>query len=287
MNQTIIEFNNFKWHYSNNRKFRLDIQELKIRKGSFVGIIGPTGAGKTTFCYSIMGVVPHLQNGKMEGSVRIEEIETKNSSLNVLSQKVGLVVQNPLSQMSGAGLNVEEEIAFGLENHGYSRQEMIKKVKKIIELIGLKEYARRSPFELSGGQQQKVAIASILVLEPEILVLDEPTGYLDPLSTDMIFTLVKELKKQGKTIIFVSHKFEYLNELCDEIILINKGKIIKKGAPTEIFSDISLLSKNNLGAMDVTNLFARLKKAGKWKKRFAVSVEESEKELRSEFPWMR
>jgi len=225
MKENIIEFEKFEWQYGNNANFKILINDLKIKKGSFIGVIGPTGAGKTSFCYSIMGVIPHLQTGEMKGSVRIGGVETKNSSLSMLSRKVGLILQNPLSQMSGAGLNVEEEIAFGLENLGYPRSEMEKKIKEIIKLFELKEHAHRSPFELSGGQQQKVAIASVLVLEPDIIVLDEPTGYLDPLSTEIIFNLVKKLNKKGKTIIFVSHKFEYLNKLCDEILLMNEGSI--------------------------------------------------------------
>ncbi len=274
----IISFENFKWHFFEKGEHDLDGVNLKIRKGEFVGITGPTGSGKTALCYAIMGVIPHLSNGKViSGRVLVDGLDITKHSVGELASHVGIILQSPKSQLTGAGLSIEEEIAFGLENNGVPRKEMKRRIKEVLMKTGLYKLRKRSPFEVSGGQQQKVAIASVLVLQPEILILDEPTGYLDPEGTEAVFNLVKDLNKEGKTIILVTHKLEYLSEFADRVILFNNGKVIKDGRPDEVLGDYNLLVKNKLTPLPVTTLGKELK----WRN-YPITVRDAVRELRRE-----
>nr|MBD3312154.1 ATP-binding cassette domain-containing protein [archaeon] len=278
---TVIEFKDFKWHYFEREEHDLQGVNLKIKKGEFVGLLGPSGSGKTAFCYSIMGVVPHLSQGRVKGGkVIIDGLDTQDSSIGELSSRVGIIMQSPKSQLTGAGLTIEEEVAFGLENTGVPRSEMGKRIKSVLKRVGLYELRKRSPFEVSGGQMQKVGIASVLVLEPKILILDEPTGYLDPGGTEAVFSLVKKLNNQGKTIIIVTHKLEYLARYADRIILFNNGRVVRDGSPQEILSDTKLLKRNKIDPLPVTLLGEALKKKRKWKQELPITVKEAVEGLR-------
>lgn len=277
----IIEFKNFKWHYFEREEHDLLGINLNIKKGEFVGLVGPTSSGKTALCYSIMGVIPHLSRGKVkEGDVIVDGLNTQEHTIGELSSRVGIILQAPKSQLTGAGLTIEEEVAFGLENHGVPRKEMREKIDDVLKRVGLYELRKRSPFEVSGGQQQKVAIASVLALEPKILILDEPTGYLDPGGTDAVFSVVKKLNNQGKTIIIITHKLEYLARYADRVILFNKGNVVADGKPGKVLSNTKLLRRNNLTPLPVTLLAEALKNRRKWKDSLPVSVESTVKGLR-------
>ncbi len=271
----IIEFKNFTWKFFESGEHDLININLRIKKGEFVSIIGPTGSGKTALCYSIMGVIPHLSNGEIKkGKVIVDGLNTQEHSINELAKHVGIILQSPRSQLTGAGLSIEEEVAFGLENNGVPRSVMKKKIKEVLKKVGLYELRKRSPFEVSGGQQQKVAIASVLVLEPEILILDEPTGYLDPAGTEAVFSLVKKLNKEGKTIILVTHKLEYVLSYSDRVILFNNGRIIQDSTPKQVLSNYDLLIKNKLLPLPTTILGKKLK-LGR-----VVDIDETAKKLK-------
>jgi len=277
----IIEFNDFKWHYYETEEHDLTGVDLKINKGEFVGLVGPTGSGKTALCYSVMGVIPHLSQGRvLGGSVVVDGLDTQEHSIGDLSRSVGIILQSPLSQLTGAGLTIEEEVAFGLENNGVPRSEMIDQIKHVLKRVGLYELRKRSPFEVSGGQQQKIAIASVLALEPKILILDEPTGYLDPGGTEAVFSLVKKLNNQGKTIIMVTHKLEYLARYADRIIIFNKGNVVRDGKPQEVLSDVHLFKANNLTPLPVTRLGHALKLKRKWKGDLPITVKDAVRGLK-------
>lgn len=269
----IIEIKNYGWHFYEREEHDLIDIDLEINKGEFVGLIGPSGSGKTGLCYSIMGIIPHLSSGRItSGDVVIDGWNTKDHSIGELASKVGLILQASKSQLTGAGLTVEEEIAFGLENKGVPRPQMIKKIDEVIRLTGLESIRKRSPFEVSGGQQQKVAIASVLAVEPSILVLDEPTGFLDPIGTRMVFETIKKLNKQKKmTIIFVTHKYELLAEHADRVVLLTNGRIIKDGKPGEVLTNTKLLRKHKLLPLPVTRMAEQLN----WKGRLPVSINEA------------
>ena len=237
-----IKVENLKYRYPNTTKLALDGLDFEIEKGSFVGIIGENGAGKSTLCQAFNGLVPGFFKGAYGGKVLIEDIEVAKTTVSKLCQKVGLVFQNPFNQLSGAKETVFEEIAFGLQNFGVPKEEMISRVDEVMELLDIAAYRDRNPFDLSGGQMQRVALAGILAMKPEVIVLDEPTSQLDPAGSEEVFAAVDKLAKSGITIIMVEQKLEKLAEYCDKILLLHQGKQIAFDTPEQIFSRADLQS---------------------------------------------
>ena len=272
----IVTFKNFSWKYSGYRGWTLHNINLSINKGEFIGIIGKIGSGRTTFCSSMLGLIPHFYPGIMEGEIIVDGINVKEASISELSTHVGLAFQSPANQLTGAGTTNEEELAFGLQNLGVPSEEMHKRVKEMLELIGLENFSKRSPFELSGGQQQKIAIASVLIMNPTVLVLDEPTSQLDPLGTEQVFDMVKKLSKKGITIIMSTNNINYLSRFADRIVLFD-NKIVNVDTPNKILTDVNLLSKHSLTHSDITEVSIRLKKMGLYKGELLVNFEDLKK----------
>ncbi len=237
-----IKVENLKYRYPNTRKLALDDLNFEIEKGSFIGIAGANGAGKSTLCQAFNGLVPGFFKGAYGGRVIIDGEETAKVPVSKLCQKVGLVFQNPFNQLSGAKETVFEEIAFGLQNFGVPADEMIKRVNEVMELLDIAEYKRRNPFDLSGGQMQRVALAGILAMKPDVIVLDEPTSQLDPAGSEEVFAAVDKLAKSGITIIMVEQKLEKLAEYCDKILLLHEGHQIAFDTPDKVFSREDLKS---------------------------------------------
>ena len=231
-----IKIENLKYRYPNTTKLALDGLDFEIEKGSFIGIIGENGAGKSTLCQAFNGLVPGFFKGAYGGKVLIGDTEVAKTTVSKLCQKVGLVFQNPFNQLSGAKETVFEEIAFGLQNFGVPKEEMISRVNEVMELLDIADYRDRNPFDLSGGQMQRVALAGILAMKPEVIVLDEPTSQLDPAGSEEVFAAVDKLAKSGITIIMVEQKLEKLAEYCDRILLLHQGKQIAFDSPEQIFS---------------------------------------------------
>nr|WP_296104004.1 ABC transporter ATP-binding protein [uncultured Mediterraneibacter sp.] len=231
-----IKVENLKYRYPNTTKLALDGLDFEIEKGSFIGIIGENGAGKSTLCQAFNGLVPGFFKGAYGGKVLIGDTEVAKTTVSKLCQKVGLVFQNPFNQLSGAKETVFEEIAFGLQNFGVPKEEMISRVNEVMELLDIADYRDRNPFDLSGGQMQRVALAGILAMKPEVIVLDEPTSQLDPAGSEEVFAAVDKLAKSGITIIMVEQKLEKLAEYCDRILLLHQGKQIAFDSPEQIFS---------------------------------------------------
>lgn len=231
-----IKVENLKYRYPNMEKLALDNLNFEIEKGSFVGIIGQNGAGKSTLCQAFVGLVPNFYKGAYGGKVWIDKREAAQVPVSELCRQVGLVFQNPFNQLSGAKDTIFEEVAFGLQNFGVPKEEMIARVKRVLKLLDIEEYRDRNPFDLSGGQMQRVAIASILAIEPEVLVLDEPTSQLDPAGSEEVFRAIEKLTKSGITIIMVEQKMEKLAEYCDRILLLHDGKQIAYDTPERVFS---------------------------------------------------
>ena len=237
-----IKVENLKYRYPNTKKLALDDLNFEIEKGSFIGIAGANGAGKSTLCQAFNGLVPGFFKGAYGGRVIIDGEETAKVPVSKLCQKVGLVFQNPFNQLSGAKETVFEEIAFGLQNFGVPADEMIKRVNEVMELLDIAEYKRRNPFDLSGGQMQRVALAGILAMKPDVIVLDEPTSQLDPAGSEEVFAAVDKLAKSGITIIMVEQKLEKLAEYCDKILLLHEGHQIAFDTPDKVFSREDLKS---------------------------------------------
>jgi len=236
----ILEIRDLTYAYPVTEKPALRNISLDLEEGQFLAVIGSNGAGKSTLCYTIAGFVPHFFKGKLEGQVRVGGVDSEHAHLNDFVQKVGLVFQNPFNQISGSKFTVYEEIAFGLENRGMPRDEMKQRIDRIMEVTGIQDLGDRSPYALSGGQQQRVALASILVLQPSILVLDEPTSQLDPIGTREVFQVIKSMSQQGITIIMAEHKIEWVAEFADRIVALADGEILMLGSPAEVLTSPSL-----------------------------------------------
>lgn len=259
----MVNINSLSFKYAEAQEYALLDVSLHIPEGELLVIIGPNDAGKSTLCYAISGFVPHFFNGEMTGEVNVSGINIAKASLKEIVLKVGLAFQNPFNQISGAKFTVFEEIAFGLENLGIPREEMPARINWALERTGIENLAQRSPYALSGGQQQRVALASILVMQPEILVLDEPTSQLDPIGTREVFQVIKDLSQEGITIVMAEHKMEWIAEFADRVVLLDHGRILRDGSPAEVLSDLELLN-HGVALSRYTLAAARAREAGLW-----------------------
>ena len=213
---------------------------LQIDKGEFIAVMGINGAGKTTFCLCLNGTIPGTVYGDLEGEVTIEEMSTRKVPTYDIAQKLGIVLQDPESQLICN--DVQSEVAFGPENLGIPFDEMKERVTWALHVTRLDGMELRRPESLSGGQKQRLAVASALSMRPDILVLDEPTAQLDPIGTDEVFTTIRDLnKKIGMTIAMTTHKSEEVSEYADRVIVLHEGEIVDQGPPSEVFSHIELM----------------------------------------------
>jgi energy-coupling factor transporter ATP-binding protein EcfA2 len=214
---------------------------LDIAAGSFIAVAGANGAGKSTLCALLAGFVPHHFRGTLEGHVVVDGIETAKSNLSELVGHIGLVFQNPYNQLSGARLSVASEVAFGLENTGVPRKIMLPRVQSALEKVGLAALAERSPYSLSGGEMQRLALAAVLVVEPRVLVLDEPTAQLDPLGARQMFEVIRVLAAdRGMTVVMAEHRAEWIASFADRLVVLAEGAIVRDGPPREILADAHL-----------------------------------------------
>ena len=241
---SVITVENLRYRYPHTKELALDGLDFSVEKGEFIGIIGENGAGKSTLSQALMGLVPQFYKGAYGGTVMVDGIEAGRTPVAQLCGHVGLVFQNPFNQLSGAKDNVYEEVAFGMQNLGVPAEEMKKRVEEALKLLDIWQYRDRNPFDLSGGQMQRVAIASVLVMRPDVMILDEPTSQLDPEGSDEVFKAVETLTGSGITILMIEQKIEKLAAYCDRILLLHKGKQIAFDTPQKVFSMPDL---NNYG----------------------------------------
>jgi energy-coupling factor transporter ATP-binding protein EcfA2 len=249
---------------------------LQVEEGEFVAIVGPNGAGKSTLCYTIAGFIPHFFRGELLGEVVVADMNLHQAKLSEWVTNVGLVFQNPFNQISGAKFTVFEEISFGLENLGLGRDEIVARVEQVLQLTDIRDLSGRSPYSLSGGQQQRVALASILAMEPKVLVLDEPTSQLDPIGTREVFQVIKNLSDQGRTVILVEHKTEWIAEYADRVIALDQGKILLQGTPVEVFTD-PVLPERGYGISRYTSVAREANRLGFWpaERRLPITLQEA------------
>ena len=233
---------------------------LNIEEGKFYGIVGENGSGKTTLCAILRGFAPSFYQGDIQGEVLVYGKPIGEYG-GELATKIGYVFQNPFTQISGVKETVFEEVAYGLENFGVPVEEIVERVEAIMKLTHIDSLAEKNPLELSGGQMQRVALASVLVLEPDILIIDEPTSQLDPQGTESGFEIIKMMKDKKKTIILVEHKIDLIAEYADEVLVLRGGKLIAGGDKAQVLSDISLMEQGvQLPQMAI--LGSRLKEKG-------------------------
>ncbi len=231
-----IKVEHLKYRYPLTKELALKDISFSIKPGEFIGIIGENNAGKSTLCQSLVGIIPSFYKGAYGGKVFIDTMEVAKLSVSDICTKVGIVFQNPFNQVTGSKLTVYEEIAFGLENMGLPRPEMIERIDYSLNLLDIYKYKDRNPFDLSGGQMQRMAIASIIAMRPEVIILDEPTSQLDPQGSEEVFRAVQSLSQEGITIIMVEHKMEKIAEYSDRVMLLNDGNLIAFDTPQKIFS---------------------------------------------------
>ena len=220
----------------------LEDVNFSIHKGELLGIMGPSGAGKTTLCQILKGLIPYSLAGELKGDVFIDGTRLDRDNLIELTKRVGFVFQDPETQI--IGLTVEEDLAFGPENYQWPRERMLAAIPEVLDLVRMTGYEKRETWNLSGGQKQRVAIASSLILEPEILILDEPTSELDPIGKAEVFETIHRLKEEKNvTVIVVEHEIEELAELADRILLFDKGHLIDQGKPIDLFRKVKLFEE--------------------------------------------
>jgi energy-coupling factor transporter ATP-binding protein EcfA2 len=208
---------------------------LRINEDKFIVLCGETGSGKTTLIRCMNGLIPQFYSGFYKGTVNINGKNTSTTPISDLSTEVGIVFQNPENQL--VSMNVEHEIAFGLENLGVSPEEISRKIKESASLTEIEHLLDKAPFELSGGEQQRVALASILVLEPKILILDEPTALLDPYMAKKIVNLLKEIQKEKRITILISeHRLDLLLPIAEQIILMKDAKAIEHDSTDNVLN---------------------------------------------------
>lgn len=257
----MIDLKNVSYRYPVSDDFALKNVSFSIEKGKFTAIIGNNGSGKTTLCNTIRGFVPLFYKGDLDGDVIVDQKKIVEYQLGQLGEKVGYVFQNPFIQVSGVKDNVFEEVAYGLENLGVPVEDIKLRVEEILELVKIEHLREKNPFELSGGQRQRVALASIIVMDPEILVIDEPTSQLDPVGTEQIFDIIRLMKERGKTIILVEHKMDLIAEYADDLLVMHKGELVMQGPVREVFANPQF-EKYQIQYPHVTDIALQLQKMG-------------------------
>ena len=257
-----LKLENVNYKYPLEEKNTLKNINIEIKKGEFWAVIGKNGSGKTTLCNILRRFVPDFYKGELTGKITLEGKELKDYSQKEIVQKIGFVFQNPFTQISGVKNTVFEEIAYGLENLGIEREIIISEVEKILKLLEIERLRDKNPYNLSGGQKQRVALASIIAMNPDILVIDEPTSQLDPKGTEDIFKIINLMANEGKTIILVEHKLELIAEYAQNILVLDEGEIILSGKAEEVLNNKILLEKE-IGMTQYSMLAYELEKTRK------------------------
>ncbi|MHA1916314.1 MAG: energy-coupling factor ABC transporter ATP-binding protein [Promethearchaeota archaeon] len=234
----LIKFESFSFRYKGYDDYALNNINLSINEDKFIVLCGETGSGKTTLIRCMNGLIPQFYSGFYKGTVNINGRNTRTTPISDLSTEVGIVFQNPENQL--VAMNVEHEIAFGLENLGVPPKEISRKIKESASLTEIEHILDKAPFELSGGEQQRVALASILVLQPKILILDEPTALLDPYMAKKIVTLLKEIQAEKHITILISeHRLDLLLPLAEQMILMEEAQVIEHASTEEVLNGMN------------------------------------------------
>ena len=255
----MINFKEVSFRYSKNQGHVLRNISFNVKKGEFLGISGPSGSGKSTLCLMMNGIIPKTIEGEFSGEVYIDGEDIAEKEIYETSEKLGLILQNPESQLFS--MTVEEELAFGPENLGIKREEIGDRISWALELVGMERFREAFPHQLSGGEKQKIAIASLLTMKPEILVLDEPTSNLDPKSRIEIFKIVQKLNRKGMTVVVVEHETNFISS-ADKILILNEGEIVRYGTPKEIFREADFLKEIGIRVPEIVEFSNYLLKEG-------------------------
>ncbi len=229
MKQAIVSLDHVSFQYESSETYALKDVSLHINEGEWLAIVGHNGSGKSTMAKLLNGL-----QFPLEGEITVAGLKLNEENVWEIRKQIGMVFQNPDNQF--VGTTVEDDVAFGLENHGIERQEMIRRVKDSLQKVGMDQFLNQEPHHLSGGQKQRVAIASVLALRPSIIILDEATSMLDPRGREEVLETVRELKNEkGLSVVSITHDLEEAAK-ADRIIVMNQGRVYREGTPEEIFS---------------------------------------------------
>lgn len=255
--ELILEARDVWYSYEENDRFSLQGLDLKVKKGSKVAFMGANGCGKSTFFLCCNGILR-----PQKGSILFhgQPLRYQRKELLSLRANVGIVFQDPDKQLFSA--SVEQEISFGILNLGASKEEARCAVDQVIDALEITPFRKRPVHALSGGQKKQVSIADILVMNPEMIILDEPAAALDPKHTRMVNGMVDQLTRQGITVLMATHDIDYAYAWADEIVLMKEGRVLCQGSPQEVCQKTELLTETNLEEPAVLRLFRRLEKRG-------------------------
>jgi len=274
---SIIRANHLTFTYTGASKPSIQDVSIDISPGEFVVLTGPSGCGKTTICRCLNGLIPNFYSGDFAGELVVDGMNVKEHTTAELATHAGLVFQNPENQLFS--LSIERDVAFGPENLGLSREETRKRVNWALDVTGTAELKDKPPYELSGGQQQRAAIAAVLAMQPKVMVLDEPTSFLDPKSALEILRVISNLNKQlGITIILVEHRLDIVSKHANRVIVMDNGRIVLDGTPRDVYGEQARLI--GIGLPRVTALFNLLRKEGLEFSHTPTTVDEAASELR-------
>jgi len=259
--EAIVRIEDLSYQYPRSASPVLHDINLCVQKGEFLGIIGPTGAGKTTLCLALNGIVPQIHGGRFFGRVTVAGLDTVETPIHELAQHVAIVFQDPETQL--VTNSVEDEVAFPLENVCIPREEILRRIAWALSAVRLEGKQKKHPSELSGGEKQRLAIAAALAMQPEVLVLDEPTSQLDPMGSQEVFATVRELNARlGITVIMVSHASEELAEHADRVALLANGELVAIDSPARMFARADWMEQNALRPPQVVTFFQELRGNG-------------------------
>ena len=264
----MIEIKNLKFKYHQDQpSYILDDVSFHVKRGEWLSVVGHNGSGKSTTARLIDGLLV-----AESGQIIVDGQELTEDNVWDIRDKIGMVFQNPDNQFVGA--TVEDDVAFGLENKGVPYEEMASRVQEALEFVGMSEFKDREPSRLSGGQKQRVAIAGILAMQPDILVLDEPTAGLDPQGRKELMSLFKELHLSGMTIVLVTHLMDDVADYATAVNVMEKGQLVLSGAPKDVFQKVTFLKEKQLGVPKITEFALQLQEKGYQFESLPITIEE-------------
>ena len=256
----MINIENFTFYYGDSEKPALKNINLQIKDGEFILITGPSGGGKSSLCRCFNGLIPHFYGGRVTGNVAVQGTDVISHSTKELATKVGMIFQDPENQL--VAMDVEREIAFGLENLAFPKMLIAKRLEESLDTLGISALRHRQVHELSGGEKQKVAIASVLALHPSILVLDEPTSELDPKSAEEVLSVVERLNDElGLTVILIEHRLDRVAQHVDRLIMMSHGEVVADGDPRQVLSSKKPV-EIGVGVPPITKLVQGMRERG-------------------------
>ncbi|TYL39312.1 ABC transporter [Natronococcus pandeyae] len=260
---SLIEFDDVSFQYRTqpDDEYALESVSCRIEREEFVGITGPSHAGKSTFCRCIPSYIPNFFDGTLSGTVTVDGVDARETTIGEMATTAGLLFENPFDQLTGASTSVIEEVAFGLENLGLPADEILERCVENLERMNIRDLIDRNPQQLSGGQSQRLALAAILAMQPEVLVLDEPASQLDPHGTDEVFDVISGMDDEGYTVILVSQQLGRMARHLDRLFVLDNGRLVDQGDPREVL-DHEAAGADRVLVPDTVTVGRRLRRQG-------------------------